>query len=370
MRACDVPLTAVSTPSGMLWEWLVMPQGLSNAPATFNRLVMQLFRPHRAYSQTYFDDIFVHSRAEHGKSDVENQVEPLRAVLECMRTNTLYANLDKCVFDSAKVKSILEWPVPKNQKDLRKWLGFTNYLHKYSANYAEIARPLSNLLKKDAPWCWDVGHDEAVQTVKESLLRAPILALPDPDRPFSVVCDDSDFAIGCALLLADDEGRERVIAFESRQLKAAEMNYPVHDKELLAMKYALVKFRVKYKPGRLNIVADALSRRSDYELAHVITVTSSVLDLIRAAYAHDGMCVTMLRALGSEDFKNSDKALPKLLRASLHRYTLDGGLLNYSTDPEDVPRVIVSHDEDRASSLRCMIRLSVDTCVVKRPMAP
>ncbi|KAG3233510.1 hypothetical protein PI124_g21416 [Phytophthora idaei] len=71
MRACDVPLTAVSTPSGMLWEWLVMPQGLSNAPATFNRLVTQLFRPHRAYAQTYFDDISAHSRAEHGKSDWE-----------------------------------------------------------------------------------------------------------------------------------------------------------------------------------------------------------------------------------------------------------------------------------------------------------
>ncbi|KAG2995488.1 hypothetical protein PC121_g20849 [Phytophthora cactorum] len=66
MIACDVPLTAVSTPSEMLWKWLVMPQGLSNAPATFNRLVTQLFRPHRAYAQTYFDDIFVHSRAEHG----------------------------------------------------------------------------------------------------------------------------------------------------------------------------------------------------------------------------------------------------------------------------------------------------------------
>ncbi|KAG2793720.1 hypothetical protein PC129_g23530 [Phytophthora cactorum] len=61
---------SVGTPSGMLWEWLVMPQGLSNAPETFNRLVTQLFRPHRAYAQTYFDDIFVHSRAEHGKSDV------------------------------------------------------------------------------------------------------------------------------------------------------------------------------------------------------------------------------------------------------------------------------------------------------------
>ncbi|KAG2995544.1 hypothetical protein PC121_g17716 [Phytophthora cactorum] len=340
---------------------------------------------------------------------MENHVEHLRAVLECMRTNKLYGNLDKCVFcaeefpflgcfigkrglraDPAKVKAIVEWPVPKNQKDLRKWLGLANYLHKYSADYAEMARPLSNLLKKDTPWCWEAGHDEAFQAVKESLLRAPILALPDPDRPFSVVCDASDFAIGCVLLQEDADGRERVIAFESRQLKAAEKNYPVHDKELLAMKYALVKFRVhllgskpfviytdhaslrtatqsphlsqrmarwlsffagynfevKYKPGRLNVVADALSRRPYYELAHVTTVTSSVFDLIRAAYAHDDMFVALLRALGREEFKNSDKELPRRLRASLHRYTLDGELLYYSTDPEDAPRVVVHHDED------------------------
>ncbi|KAG3126754.1 hypothetical protein PC128_g27185 [Phytophthora cactorum] len=146
MRACDVPLTAVSTPSGMIWEWLVMLQGLSNAPATLNRLV---------------------TRAEHGKSDVENHVEHLRAVLECMRTNKLDGNLDKCVFgaeeipflgcfigkrglraDPANVKAIVKWPVPKNQKDLRKRLGLANYLHKYSTNYAEMARPLSNLLRR------------------------------------------------------------------------------------------------------------------------------------------------------------------------------------------------------------------------------
>ncbi|KAG2895375.1 hypothetical protein PC117_g23273 [Phytophthora cactorum] len=314
--------------------------GAVETPATFNRLVTQLFRSHRAYAQTYFDDIFVHSRAEHGKSDVENQVEHLRAVLECMRTNKLYANLDKCVFDAekipflscfigkrglradpAKVKAIVEWPVPNNQKDLRKWLGLANYLHKYSANSAEMARPLSNLLKKNAPWCWEVGHDDAFQAVKESLLRAPILALPDPDRPFSVVCDASDFATGCALLQADADGREHVIAFESRQFKAVEKNYPVHDKELLAMK-------------------------PDYELAHVTTVTSSVLDLIRAVYALYDMWVVLLRALGSEEFKNSDKELSRRLRANLHRYTLEGGLLYYSPDPEDEPRVVVPHDED------------------------
>ncbi|POM76695.1 Pol protein [Phytophthora palmivora] len=223
-----------------------------------------------------------------------NAEHNFRAVLECMRTNKLYANADKCIFgaeveeipflgcligkrglraDPAKVKAIVDWPVPVNLKDLRKWLGLANYLPKYSENYAELARPLSNLLKKDAE---------------------------------CVVCDTSDFAIGCALLQADTNGRERVIAFESRQLKTAVKNYHVHDKELLAMKYALVKFRsphlsqrmarwlsffaeynfeVKYKPGRQNALADALSRRPDYELARVMSVSSSVTELIRAAMA-------------------------------------------------------------------------------------
>ena len=409
MRASDIPLTAVSTPSGMLWEWLVMPQGLSNAPATFNRLVTQLFRPHRGYAQTYFDDIFVHSRAEHGRSDVSNHIDHLRAVLECMRTNKLYANASKCIFgaeeipflgcfigrrglraDPAKVKAIVDWPVPKNQKDLRKWLGLANYLHKYSANYANMAKPLSDLLKKDVEWCWSSTEYDAFKAVKESLLHAPILALPDPDRSFSVVCDASDFAIGSALLQTDADGRERVIAYESRQLKAAEKNYPVHDKELLAMKYALVKFRVhllgskpfviytdhaslrtatqsphlsqrmarwlsffaeynfevKYKPGKQNALADALSRRPDYELAHVTTLSCSITDLIRVAYAKDEQCVAMLRALGSDEFKDSDIKLSARSRARLHRYSIDNGLLCYSTDVEDTPRIVIPHDEE------------------------
>ena len=96
--------------------------------------------------------------------------------------------------------AIVDWPVPKNQKDLRKWIGLANYLHKYSENYADMARPLSNLPKKDVNWCWGDTEHEAFQAVKESLLHAPILALTDPDRPFSVICDASDFAIGNALL--------------------------------------------------------------------------------------------------------------------------------------------------------------------------
>ena len=83
-------------------------------------------------------------------------------------------------------------------------------------------------------------------------MQSPILATVDQDRPFHVVCDARDFAIGCALMQFDTDGAERVVCYQSRQLQAAERNYPVHDKELLAMKYALAKFAsISLEIGRL-----------------------------------------------------------------------------------------------------------------------
>ncbi|POM80607.1 Pol protein, partial [Phytophthora palmivora] len=127
MRKSDIPLTAVSTPSGMLWEWLVMPQGLSNASATFNRLVTQLFRPLRTFAQTYFDDIFVHSHAEGGQTAVKG----------------------------------------------------------------DSARPLSDLLKKDADWVWERQHQDAFDSIKASLQHAPDLTLPGEHLSFGVLCEAS-----------------------------------------------------------------------------------------------------------------------------------------------------------------------------------
>ncbi|KAE8960901.1 hypothetical protein PR002_g30070 [Phytophthora rubi] len=157
MKESDIPLTAVSTPSGMLWEWFVMPRGLKNAPATFNRMVSQVLRPLRAFAPSYFDDIFVHSRAEDGLSAVDVHLRHLRKVFEKMRENKLYANLKKCVFrapeipvlgcyvsksgvraDPEKISSICSWPTPKNQTELRQWLGLANYLHKYTKDYAGL----------------------------------------------------------------------------------------------------------------------------------------------------------------------------------------------------------------------------------------
>ncbi|CAI5701582.1 unnamed protein product [Peronospora effusa] len=180
MRDTDVAKTAVSTPSGMLWKWLVMPQGLKNAPATFSRVVAHVMRQHRAYAPHYFDDVFVHSRAEDGLSAIESHKRHLDAVLQTLGAHGVRA-------DPEKVKAVKEWPVPRHVKDLRQFLGLANYLHKYSKNYAEQTKPLSDLLKKDTEWTWSKEQEDEFTSVKQSLVEAPVLAFPDADKPFGVV---------------------------------------------------------------------------------------------------------------------------------------------------------------------------------------
>ncbi|CAI5746371.1 unnamed protein product [Peronospora destructor] len=224
----------------MLWEWLVMPQGLKNAPATFNRMVSHVLHPLREFAPSYFDDIFVYSRAEGDLSAVEVHLRHLKQVFQVMRENKLYANLKKCIFCALKIPVLGCY----NPTELRQWLGLANYLHKHTKDYAGSIQPLSSLLKKVATWMWRPEHQSAFDAVKKSLASAPVLILPDDLKPFHVVCDASDFAICCALMQFDHEGRERVVSYQSRLLKPAEKNYPVHDKELLAMRNALIKFRV------------------------------------------------------------------------------------------------------------------------------
>ena len=424
MNESDIPLTAVSTPSGMLWEWLVMPQGLKNAPATFNRLVTHILRPHRAYAPSYFDDIFVHSRADAERTEVEVHKQHLDALLQCLGDNGLLCNLKKCVIgapeipvlgcfvgrhgvraDPGKVKAVAEWPVPRNVKELRQWLGLANYLHKYSKNYAATAKPLSSLLKKEAEWVWTAECDAAFKELKRSLVEAPVLALPDASKPFSVVCDASQYAIGCALMQKDGDGVDRVISYQSRLLKGSELNWPVHDKELLAIKYALLKFRVhllgpnefvvftdhaslrfaintphlsqrmarwlsffseynfrvEYKPGKANVLADALSRRPDYEDAHALAVSqspgavepatlmharisrvqSSLAAEIKERYSQDEHCRLLI-----EHFEQKSPKLPASLRAKLSRFSWADGLLWHQLSECDYPRVCVPHDTD------------------------
>jgi hypothetical protein len=234
LRPEDIPKTAVSTPSGMLWEWHVMPQGLSNAPATFNRMVTEKFRPLRDFAPSYFDDIYIHSRATSTMSEVDVHRGHLRKVLTVLRDAGLFANIKKCMFgvkeipvlgdfvgingcrvDPSKVEAINKWPVPSTVSELRSWLGLATYLHKFSKNFAAIAQPLSKLLSKDVPWNWIPECQLAFDGIKASLVNAPILALPDFTRPFSVVCDASVKAIGCCLMQQDQNGHSRPVSYQS-----------------------------------------------------------------------------------------------------------------------------------------------------------
>ncbi|KAG2968917.1 hypothetical protein PC120_g26763 [Phytophthora cactorum] len=382
------------------------------------RCVTHLLRSVRDVAPSYFDDVFVHSGAVNGKTDVEMHKEHLRKLLGLMRKHKLYANLKKCIFgaseipilgclvgkngvrpDPEKVRVINEWPTLSNVKELRQFLDIATYLCKYVENYAGKIRPLSQLLKKEAEWKWTAECQQAFDAVKQGLTEAPILAVADLDRPFHVVCDASDFAIGCALMQHDHEGRDRVVYYQSRQLKPAERNYPVHDKELLAMKYALAKFRVyilgsgpfvvntdhaslrtavksphisqrmarwlsffaeydfrvEYKPGRLNVVADALSRRPDYAVKtadanrigveSVSAPSSSLIGDVKAVYASDADAKQLLSYASAP----SDEARRKLaphLRARAHRYRVLEGLLLYSAVDDDVICIVVPNDYD------------------------
>ncbi|POM58900.1 Pol protein [Phytophthora palmivora] len=277
--------------------------------------------------------------------------------------------------DPGKVKAIAAWPTP--QKDPQN----AGYAELARPGYAEFTRPLSDLLKKDADWVMEQQHQDAFDSIKASLQGMSALDLPVENKAFSIVCDASDYAIGCALLQKDDEGRER--------LKAAERNYPVHDKELLAMKYALVKFRVhlldtrpfviytdhaslwtatnsphlsqrmarwlsffaehnfrvEYKPGKLNVLADALSRRPDYKLAHISRVTTDLYDRIRLEYQADENYASLVQFLSDGKDAKVDRLSPRQ-RAQLHRYELADGLLHFRVDPGDSPRAVVPNDED------------------------
>ena len=104
--------------------------------------------------------------------------------------------------------------------------------------YAKMTVHLSRLLKKNEKWLWNADCQRSFEGIKQSLMQSPGWAIADQDRPFHVVCDASNFAIGCALMQYDADGAQRVVCYQSRHLQVAERNYPVHDKEPLSMKYA------------------------------------------------------------------------------------------------------------------------------------
>ena len=170
--------------------------------------------------------------------------------------------------DPAKISSLTDWKTPMNVHDVRSFLGFANYFRKFVQGYSALVTPLTNLTKKDKPFEWTAKCQEAFDGVISNLTNAPVLALADPEKPYEVICDASGWALGAVLIQ-----QERPVAFESRKMTGAELNYTVSEQELLAVVHALKTWRcylegcrgltivTYHKPNAYLDTREMLSRR-------------------------------------------------------------------------------------------------------------
>ena len=313
--------TAFRTRFG-LFEYRVMPFGLTNAPASFQHLMNDVFRDMLDISVIiYLDDILVFS------DSLDEHRHHVSEVLSRLRRHQLYAKAEKCEFhvscveflgfivspdgvrmDPKKVAAVLDWPTPKSKRDVQSFLGFANFYRRFIQDFGAIAFPLHGLTHKDTVFFWSDDHQSAFDRLKRSITSDPVLRHFDPSVECVVETDASDFALGAVLSQNSGDGL-RPVAFASRSLKGAELNYPIHDKEMSAIVFALTEWRhylegvpvrirvfsdhksletfmtakqlnrrqarwaqlladfdfvIEYRPGRYASQPDALSRRADY----------------------------------------------------------------------------------------------------------
>ena len=312
--------TAFRTRYG-LFEWLVTPFGMTGAPATFQRYINSTLQDYLdEFCSAYIDDVLIYS-----DGSLKDHREKVRLVMKRLQDAGLQIDIDKCDFeaksvkylgfiveagqgirvDPEKIKAVQLWERPRTVRGVRGFVGFANYYRDFVPKFSDIALPLTTLTKKDVPFVWSPQCEQAFELLKTLLISAPVLAQWDPERKTVVETDSSGYAVGGALSQYDDDGVLRPVAFFSKKNNAAESNYPIHNKELLAVircldqwdaelrsvskfevwtdhknleyfgkkrqlterqvrwaeKLARYNFSMTYRPGKQGVVPDALSRR-------------------------------------------------------------------------------------------------------------
>jgi len=255
------------------FEYLVMPFGLKNAPAVFQHFINDVLEDILGvYVYSYIDDIIIFS------SNYRTHINHVTEVLTRLRNAGLFVKLEKCAFfvssidflghrissegifmDPHKVDSILNWPIPSCVKDVQSFIGLANYYRRFIPGFAKIAHPLHKLLRKNLKFLWTPEAQAAFDTLKSKFISAPILIHPNRNLPFIVETDSSNFAIGAILSqISPSDNLMHPVAFFSRSLNGAEKNYPIYDKELLAIIAALENWRhfLKGSPVPFTIYSD------------------------------------------------------------------------------------------------------------------
>ena len=258
IKAGDEWKTAFRTRYGH-FEYLVMPFGLANAPATFQAYINRTLAGLVDHvCVVYLDDILIYTHSE----DVEDHWRAVCAVLARLRQHSLYANLAKCQFatqeveflgfrvgttgvsaDLSRVETIKNWPVPISVKELQSFLGFANFYRRFIGGYAKVTVPLTDLLKEGQSFEWTDAAQSAFDSLKTRYTTAPILRHFDPALKIRIETDASQFAIAAILSQLFEDGKWHPVAFVSKKLEPAERNWEVYDQELFAIVYAFKQWR-------------------------------------------------------------------------------------------------------------------------------
>lgn len=333
------PKTAFNIPNRGMWQFTVVPFGLTTAAQAMQRLMDSLFNDRGEF--IYIDDIIIVSES------FDEHITALRRAYEKLKSANLTVNMAKCCFcrpslkylgyivdkfglrtDPEKVDCIANYQLPVKLRELRRFLGMTSYYRRFIKNFAKIAAPLHELTKSKSKskyriLKWNEQAINAFEELKEAMIDAPVLKTPDFSKRFLVQCDASDHSISGVISQKDDESNEdRPIAFVSRKLRGAELNYTTTEKECLAVIFAIEKFshyiegiefdvitdhsallwllnqkelkgrlarwvmriqhfdfNIKHIKGKLNTVPDAISRFEPVEDIALIDISNRPIDM-------------------------------------------------------------------------------------------
>jgi len=251
------------------YEFKVMPFGLCNTPATFQRTMDKVLKGIKdLFVMVYLDDVIIYSKT------FSEHLKHIEEVLNRIRQANLRLKAEKCTFaaeelqflghvvgkegvkpDPEKVDKIVNYPVPKNIRELRGILGLFSYYRRFIKDFSKKADALYELLKKETAYSWTDKQQEAFEELKKAITTAPVVRYPDFEKPFLLYTDASLTGLGA--VLAQKEGKEEyVIAYASRTLSAAERNYGITELECLAIVWAVKYFRYYVYGSKLTIITD------------------------------------------------------------------------------------------------------------------